>query len=500
LFRDRGSGDVEAVVMMPTHSWASRRPFGRRRPKGLLAHSPWLRQLLRPVNLAVTLLLFWLTGPVSPLIPNLDAPILSLPANGLAAAEDAGGEFLRLAWYPAYLVVILLVLRDRRLIISTIKKNRLLTVLVCWTILSVLWSVSPSDTLRRSVALALSSIFGLYLGSRFDVIGVVRLLAAALAIDMVASVVLCLAFPAIGITASGDYAGSWRGVFANKNTLGALMGLACLAFYVLYLADRRRSYLLAIGVALCLLLASISVTPLIILLALVPALALMQRFFRNPRQFALLLALAVCGAGLSGLLVMIGLEAFVSLFGRDLTFTGRTDIWELSWNAIEQRIWLGYGYGAFWANPLGPAAGIWDALNWRVPSSHSGLLEIWLSIGFVGVALFCALLFRTCRLIVMAAQLGGREQCFWLLGYFLTFTLHTLTEPTSMEQTNISWVLFVAVACAATRMVSRPKPGPAFGQLVPEGRVSSRIRAGAGGLAGYPDRTARGLRHQRSTG
>jgi O-antigen ligase len=121
----------------------------------------------------------------------------------------------------------------------------------------------------------------------------------------------------------------------------------------------------------------------------------------------------------------------------------------LTWDAIQSRLWTGYGYGAFWSNPWGPATEIWDALNWQVPSSHSGVLELWLALGAIGVALFAALVVRTFRGIIAEASSGRREHCLWLIGYFFIFVVHAATEPSMMEQTSISWVLFVALGCVA---------------------------------------------------
>ena len=230
-----------------------------------------VQRLAQPQNLIAVLLLFWMSGPVAPFIPNLDntfTTLYTMQPRNLAPPLDAGGDLLRLSWIPVYLVVIVAAMRHWRLVRRFMMRNRLLLLLLGWTMLSTLWSVSPPDTLRRSIALDLSTLLGIYLGMRFDVLWMLRLLAAALTVDMVASVICGLAFPDIGIANDGDYAGAWRGVFTSKNQLGAMMVLGCLVFYLLYLADRRRWHLLGFGVALALLALSTSRTPIAILLAL----------------------------------------------------------------------------------------------------------------------------------------------------------------------------------------------------------------------------------------
>ena len=410
------------------------------------------REILRPVNLTVIALLFWMSGPVAPFIPNLDSTLDTLfslqSGASFSVPVETNDEFLRMSWIPAYLAVVALASRHARLLGAVMLRNWPLPLLLCWTLSSSLWSVSPPDTLRRAIALAASTVFGVFLGTRFPVLWLVRLLAVALAIDMVATFICCLGFPHVGIASDAEYAGAWRGVFLSKNSLGAMMLIGCLVFYVLYLVDRQRRYLLAVAVALMLLVLSVSRTPLLILFTLVPALALTRWFARDRRPAGLMLGLALCVAAMVVLFVTTMLAPLLSLLGRDMTLTGRTDIWSLTWDAIQGRFWIGYGYGAFWINPLGPATEIWDALNWRAPSSHSGVLELWLGLGAIGVALFATLVWRTLLAILNRAKHGPIAETLWLVGYFLIFVVHAATEPSMMEQTSISWVLFIAAVCA----------------------------------------------------
>jgi exopolysaccharide production protein ExoQ len=401
---------------------------------------PAWRQFLEPENLAAVAVLFWMSGPVAPLIPHLDDSLdvaLNMPTNSLSGPEGIDSQFLRLSWYPIYVVVLVLAQRHRQLIWDVAKRNSTLLLLMGWVFLSTLWSVSPDDTLRRSVALSLTTTFAIYLGVRFDALWVVKLMALALGLDIVGSAIWGLAFPSTGITQDGEYAGAWRGVFASKNQLGAMMLIG-------------RLYLAGLGGAFALLILSTSKTPLFILLGLVPCLALVRRFFRTRRGFSLLLALSLSLAALLLLVGTVTVGPILALFGRDLTFTGRTDIWDLSWAAVQQSYWIGYGYGAFWSDTSAPATAIWEALNWRVPSSHSGLLELWLGLGLFGVVIFALFLVHSFSAITSQASQGTREECMWRIGYFVIFLVHAITEPTTLDQTNVGWALFVSAATVGT--------------------------------------------------
>mgnify|MGYP006137444093 CR=1 FL=1 len=66
------------------------------------------------------------------------------------------------------------------------------------------------------------------------------------------------------------------------------------------------------------------------------------------------------------------------LTGKDLTFTGRTDIWDILVEHIKLNPYLGTGYGAYWT---GPVAGSLSnefmlRLHFYPGSAHNGYLEI----------------------------------------------------------------------------------------------------------------------------
>ncbi len=85
-------------------------------------------------------------------------PILFLTDDG--TNQDIR-ETLRYAWIPAYLAILALVLPRLPVVLAGARRAPLVIFLNLLCISSVLWSVAPEDTARRSVALLLSTIFGL---------------------------------------------------------------------------------------------------------------------------------------------------------------------------------------------------------------------------------------------------------------------------------------------------------------------------------------------------
>ena len=72
------------------------------------------------------------------------------------------------------------------------------------------------------------------------------------------------------------------------------------------------------------------------------------------------------------------------------TLTGRTTLWIQLWGFVERAPLLGYGYDSFWTprRVLEIASG----QGWVVGSAHSGYLDVILSLGIIGAALWFAVL------------------------------------------------------------------------------------------------------------
>src|SRR3546814_5706481 len=113
------------------------------------------------------------------------------------SADDV--SFLRYVWPPIYLGTIIAVAAMPREILLAARRNWLLLVVVALCVASTLWSVEPATSLRRAVALAFTSLFGLWLAVRFDARERLRLLAVAFAILAVGRVVMALLLPQYGL-------------------------------------------------------------------------------------------------------------------------------------------------------------------------------------------------------------------------------------------------------------------------------------------------------------
>jgi O-antigen ligase len=80
----------------------------------------------------------------------------------------------------------------------------------------------------------------------------------------------------------------------------------------------------------------------------------------------------------------------IEKLGKDMTLSGRTTIWE-EIGHVNERPWFGYGYDGFWQFWRGidnPAYSIKTDSGFVPHNSHNGFIEMWLTVGWVGLALF----------------------------------------------------------------------------------------------------------------
>ncbi|MGE0595794.1 MAG: O-antigen ligase family protein [Hyphomonadaceae bacterium] len=369
-------------------------------------------------------------------------PLFAAIAQSQGLAEPPG--FARIFFAPVYAFLAYVAWRDRALAWRAALAAPLLLSLLGLAFASTLWSIDSGATLRRSVWLGATMLFALYLAWRFAWRDLVQVLAAAFLVLIAGSYLVAIVAPGVG-TMPVEHPGAWSGLWTHKNTLGGLMALAVALNVAAAIAapQRRRLWIGAACAAFGLIVLSTSKTALVAALlgvAIIAACALMRR---GPIETLLVSAGLAIAASLAATVVILAPDILVAMLGRDLTLTGRTDIWDAAAPAVAAQPWLGYGYYAFWLPEAGPAYYVREAVRWQVASAHSGWLETALALGRAGVALF-ALQFA-------ASMLRGARSIFdpvaglWAPAFLAAFAMYTLSESHVLQANNLFWLIYVAV-------------------------------------------------------
>jgi O-antigen ligase len=376
-------------------------------------------------------------------LAQFSEPLFAAIAQSQGLTDPPG--YARVLFLPVYAFLAWVLWRDRAKAFGAARAAPLLVGLLAIAALSTLWSIDSGATLRRSVWLALTMAFGLYLAWRHDWKSLLNVLAGAFIVLIAGSFALGLLAPSIG-RMTFEHPGAWSGLWTHKNTLGGVMalGVAICAAAALVSPERRKLWIGSAIAAFALVLLSTSMTALIASLLGLGVIGFCMFVRRGPVQmitaFAAVGVVLVAGAGI----VLLAPDLIVAALGRDLTLTGRTDIWEASARFVEAKPWLGYGYYAFWLPDNGPAYWVREAVAWQVASAHSSWLELALGLGRLGVVLFALQLLAT---LARGAGAAMQPQAgLWAPAFLATFTLYTLSESHALQANNIFWIIYVAVA------------------------------------------------------
>ena len=297
-----------------------------------------------------------------------------------------------------------------------------------------------------------TTLFGLYFACRYSLREQMHLLVLSLGIAAILTLSVAILVPSLGITGGEANVGSWRGIYAQKNVLGRMMGMsAVLSFAIATTESRHRHrYWLLFALSVSLIILARSVTPLISLLTVLLLISL-YRFLRNrwPPKLLIpaILTMTLIGAS-SAAIVVTNLETFFGALGKDLTLTGRTKLWftvmEIGNESAFHR-WFGYGYNGFWLDGQGDSARVWSVITWMPDHAHNGLLDIWLDLGLIGATLFVIVTFVAFTRSVFRLGHADAAEKIWPFLFLTYFIVLNSTQGIIMRPNNLFWVLFLSI-------------------------------------------------------
>lgn len=386
--------------------------------------------------------------------------ILSGGANEGDADSDStepDNSLILILFFINYLITFFLLILRWKKVLYFINKNRWLSALVALAVLSILWSYIPGKTISRGIAIVGTTLFGLYLATRYTMKQQLQLFAWMYGLAIVLSFVFIVALPKYGIM-GGLHEGKWRGIYNHKNTLGKVIAPGIIVFLLQAIRPGKNIWSwLGFILSLILLLRSTSTSALLNVVILLWA-CLSYRVFRwcGNKMVAGLIATVTLGGSLY-ILLSANTEVVLGSLGKDTTLTGRGDMWPYIFEMIWKSPLLGYGYGAFWSGPDTPSFYIWQASGWNPPNSHNGILDLWLSLGLLGLLTFILeFLVITLPRALIWVRISKTPEGFWPLLYMTYMILANLSESTLMVQNDLFWVFYVAVAFSVIMPPERP--------------------------------------------
>jgi O-antigen ligase len=425
-------------------------------------------------------------------------------ALATSSAPVSGGVVSRAVWM-ALLGSALVIIAWRSALAWLILRwlNPFLLAFVVLAVGSAMWSIDPVVTLRRTLRLLtvlLVSLAFVLIGwhsHRFQ--NVVRPVVTSLLIGSLIFGALCPEL-AIHQEHSRELLGAWRGLTNHKNSLGALSCIGLILWVHAWLAAQAKPALALGGAAIsfaCLLLSRSSTS----LVTSVFVLAFLLLFLRAPRGLhrhmpymiaafaALLLVYSLAILRLVPGLDML-LQPIVAMTGKDLSFTGRSDIWSIISAHISLHPYLGTGYGAYWVpSPGSPSVEFLLRMHFYPGSAHNGYLEVANDLGVAG--LLCLIGYLVMYLIqCLAVVREDRAQGALFLGLFLQQGITNLSETHWLSVMSVNFAIMTLATTGLARTLLDRRLRQYFGaskQVAPVVQIAT-VHPGPGGQYAKADR------------
>ena len=394
----------------------------------------------------------------------------ALLPDGLDWAQDTvaenaqqGSLIRRLQWMSPFLICALVIWLRRGVAWRVARQiDPWLWLFLGWAILSVGWSDYPAVTVRKlvlligTVVIALSFQVAAWQPDRLR-----RHTRACLSALVVASIVAVFVIPDIAHVAG--YENAWTGITRSKNHLGMAAGLM-MVLWMHGLAIGETGVLESLGwtlVAGITLIMARNATALLCMLAVLPPLWLTFRPVLSLRGLVFSSVLVVGALLLSltfGVLITHGVPGWreivapvANAVGRDVTFTGRLEIWRLVYAEVVKHPWLGTGFQAFWLGAGGPAPWVTQNLYGILWQAHNGYLDLANELGVPGLILGLGFLINTIRRGV-ALLPGWRAEAAWIVAFMVFLAIANIAESSLFRPIHFMFLLSIHASLALARL------------------------------------------------
>lgn len=345
----------------------------------------------------------------------------------------------------------LLVLYQRRRKVRSILVANMPTLLFfSYCALSICWSDYPEVAIKRWVKALGNVVMVLIVLTDPDQLSAIKRILSRVGFIMIPlSILFIKYYPAIG---RGYNPSKWEPFFAgvtdNKNGLGTIcliLGTGSVWRIIQLLEggarDRMRHLLAQVALvlmALWLLWKADSMTSMACLV-IASGLMVATTFRSIARRPGILhaLTLSTILVSLYALLLDTG-GGMVATLGRNPTLTGRTDLWQQV-IALSGNPFVGTGFESFWLGSR--IEKLWSMYWWHPNEAHNGYLEIYLTLGWIGVSLMAVVMVAGYRNAVAAFR-QNPEFGRLMLAFFAATAVYNLTEA-GFKGTDPIWYVFI---------------------------------------------------------
>lgn len=347
------------------------------------------------------------------------------------------------------------------------RREKVFLAFLAWCLLSTAWSEYSAVSLKRYFQLITGvMVFAAMLLNVDSSRETLKYIEGVIYVCLVLSIMSVLLIPG----ATDPQFQTWRALAPSKNHLGQFAIISGLISFYGARSKRGRARALSLVmllISLTLLIGSWSVTSMLTF-AGVALLGTVACIIANvfPRQigipYALATSLAVTGLAAVALCVYPHtLQAMTDSFGKDATFSGRTDLWAQMWREASGHIVAGTGFGGFWVMDNPDLLWLYEDFVWLPNQAHMGYLDLLNETGIVGVCLVAGMV-----LACFATLLKLKQACFWQW-FVISALISNLQESTLFRANCATGVMLTFAYMALQSDLAHQEQAETAGQTLP---------------------------------
>ncbi len=371
----------------------------------------------------------------------------SLPfREELADADRIGSSNIinQLVFTLLFLISLITLVNKRSEVLRFIRKEKFLTLFLAWCLLSVFWSDFSFTSFKRyfqilaTVAVCLAVL--LHVKSSGETLKYFRYI---LFLYVILSILSVFLIPG----ALDPKFHTWRGLAATKNNLAQAALVCILVWFYSAKSPGNSNKILAIMMmflSLLLLLGTQSATSIATLgvLTIAGGITYFISDITNSSYFGKFY-IAVIAFLLAAFFIVVfflapdWLLALPGYLGKDITFTGRTDLWQDVFAEAKTHLWLGCGFSAFWDVDSLSLALLYEDYVWLPNQAHLGYLDLSNETGIIGVTLFFLMVGWY---FIHFLKTGKGNIWKWI---FIVVLINNFTESSLFRPKHILGVMFI---------------------------------------------------------
>lgn len=346
-------------------------------------------------------------------------------------------------------VSLLFMLKNKFIATKILVLDKTMFIFLLYLIMSLTWSHSTLVTFFSLVHFLALLTFSLFISTCFNYDEFSKLIYIYIFVTLGLSILLLYLSPETAMHIGGFHDGRWSGVFGHKNAFATFCVIGILFFISKIMMKEivTFDYIILILLILALVNAE-SATAWAVLLVIISGIIFFQSIKLMTRRNLLLFISLVCFLlPILVYLIYLTLTNFsplIELLDRDITLSGRTNIWEIVIYFIQDRIFLGYGYNAFWNSSY---SNLVASINgFYLTSSHSGVLDLLLDFGLFGTCIIVVHFFHSYRIYFRISKDNTSFIIKWMGIYLIFLILNNITDSRLFNSNSIYLVLYLVIS------------------------------------------------------